>query len=352
MKRLSVIIPGYNTRKEWWVRCVRSVAAALGPEDQVICVDDGSRETVDGAWFEVRAGGPEVKVVRHEKNLGLPSARNTGLEAAAGSQYVTFVDSDDEVREETYERCLRRLEETGADIAVYGLQSYYLDFGWTIRDNPGDVDYGALTPADVAGLVRQRMFYYMCNKVFRRSFLEAHDLWVDVEGVPCEDAIFNVSCVVHGAKWVTVGYCGYQYYRYDGSLLSSYKPTLVQGLRKCNAAWKAYKDATPGAYEALGAYDERSEQEIARAQWMNIWRRRSPYTLRQKWRWLQANYEILLALPSSAFALRLRLLSSFTKQALRMWIRAHLYVQPLRRRHQRRFLESIGAKIEKLERVE
>ena len=40
--RISVIIPGYNTKKEWWQRCVASVQRAIGPDDEIIVVDDGS----------------------------------------------------------------------------------------------------------------------------------------------------------------------------------------------------------------------------------------------------------------------------------------------------------------------
>ena len=40
--RLSVIVPGYNTPKEYWKRCLRSVIQNIGNDDEIICVDDGS----------------------------------------------------------------------------------------------------------------------------------------------------------------------------------------------------------------------------------------------------------------------------------------------------------------------
>ena len=364
MKRLSVIVPGYNTRKEWWVRCVNSLVKALTAEDEIIVVDDGSDVKVDGEWWAVDGGGEavcEIKVERLEKNSGLPTARNRGMDVATG-RFVTFVDSDDEIREGTYDRCIARMEETGADLAVYGIQSFFMDLGLTIRDIPEDKYYGELTPRDVAYLVKRRLFYYMCNKVFRRSFIDAHQMRVDPEGVPCEDAIFNVGCVVNRAKWVTVAFCGYKYYRYDGTIVSSYAPTLVAGQRKCSAAWKAYKDATPGAYEALGTYDERSEHEIARNQWTNIWRRRSPYTLAAKWRWLKANEQTLRFAhwppatnhqlpatnhqpPPTSLLWRLK---EFVRKGIFMFGRAHFYIKPIRKWWQVRCNERRGAKFEKI----
>lgn len=355
MKRLSVIVPGYNTRKEWWGRCVASIRKALTAADEIIVIDDGSVEKVEGGWWSVDGGRSlvdggggrrcEIRVIRLEKNSGLPTARNKGLEVAQG-KYVTFVDSDDEVREETYARCVSRLEETGADLAVYGVQSIFVDFKLTAFDIPEDKYYGALTPKDVAYLVKRRLFYYSWNKVFRRSFIDQHNLWFDAEGVPCEDAIFNVGCVANKAKWVTVAYPGYVYYRYDGSLLSCYKPTLVAGMNKCSAAWKAYKDATPGAYDALGQYDERSEETVAGEQWTNIWRRRSPYGLTDKWRWLTENQGALLGNSNCS---KVCLSVVFLKKAIFMFARAYFYIKPIRKWWQLRCNTKRGAKFEKLE---
>jgi len=341
MKRLSVIVPGYNTPDKWWRRCVKSVLAAIGTDDEVICVDDGSFK-VPHCLREMATIDPRVRIVRHEENKGLPSARNTGLDES-DSKYVTFVDSDDEVREGTFEKCISDLEQFNADVAVYGINSVYVNDGFVVHDIPEDKYYGELTPDDVGYLVKSRLFYYSCNKVFRRQFFKDHNLRFNPEGVPCEDAIFNVGLVVHKAKWVTVAYEGYIYYRYDGSLLSTYKPTYVQGTRACSKAWKDYKDSTPGAYEALGKYglawyDETSEEDIVRGQWTNIWRRKSPYGLKGKWLYAKDNSDVLGSAP----------LFVFIGKAVMMWFRAHCYFRPLRKLHQMRYLKRIGAKVENI----
>lgn len=287
-----------------------------------------------------RSEGCEVHVVRLERNSGLPTARNRGLEVAQG-KYVTFVDSDDEVLPGAFDKCIAKLEEHGADVAVYGIRSVYLADGFQALDLPEDRYYGALTPYDVATLVRKRLFYYSCNKVFRRGFIDEHRMRFNPEGVPQEDAIFNVGLVVNKAKWVTLAVEGYRYYRYDGSIVSRYQPTLVAGTRACTKAWRDYKAATPGAVEemdrlGLGWYDETSEAELERREWMNIWRRNTPYGLLARWRWIRARHGLSKGL------------LMFAKQAVLMTVRCHFYVGPLRRYHQKRFLTRIGAKIEPL----
>ena len=336
MTRLSVVVPGYNTRKEWWVRCIASIDKALTEEDEIIVVDDGSTTPVQRTWFESKI----VTIIRHNKNKGLPTARNTGL-AASDSKYVTFVDSDDEVKEETFEKCVSVLERYNADVAVYGVKSIRQVeklTGTSIPDE--DKYYGELTPSDVGYLVKRRLFYYSWNKVFRKSFLDKHKFRFDPKGVPCEDAIFNVRLVREKAKWVTVAYEGYIYYRYDGSLLSSYKPTYVEGTRACTKAWHDYKANTPGAYEGLekyglGWYDETSEENIVRGQWTNIWRRKSPWTLCEKWQYAKENAPVL-GRPT---------LLVFVKKAIFMWLRAHCYWRPIRVWHEKRFVEHIGGKL-------
>ena len=340
MKRLSVIVPGYNTREAWWHRCVTSILDALGANDEVLCVDDGSRVSPK-CLVELAAKDGRVRVLRHEKNLGLPSARNTGLDAAQG-EFVTFVDSDDEVRPETYSKCLAALEAHNADVAVYGVKGVYANDGFVVHDIPEEKYYGELSPADVGYLVKRRLFYYSCNKVFRKGFLDERAMRFRPEGVPCEDAIFNVALVVNKAKWATVPYEGYIYYRYDGSLLSTYKPTYVEGTRACTKAWRDYKETTPGAREGLekyglGWYDETSDDNIVRGQWTNIWRRKSPYGLRARWRYAKEHADVLG---------RMTLLV-FLKKAFVMWFRGHCYFSPIRRYHQKKYLRRIGAEVER-----
>lgn len=346
-RRLSVIVPGYNTPKEWWVRCVTSIARALTNEDEIIVVDDGSAVPVEREWFDsilhLHLAPTPIHIIRHAKNLGLPSGRNSGLDAAQG-RFVTFVDSDDEILPGAFDQCIAKLEEHTADVAVYGIRSVYLADKFQVLDMPEGGFYGALTPTQVAQLVKKRLFYYSCNKVFRRAFIDEHHMRFNPEGVPQEDAIFNVGLVVNKAKWVGVAVEGYRYYRYDGSIVSRYQPTLIAGTRACTKAWRDYKAMTPGAVEemakyGLGWYDETSEDELTRREWMNIWRRGTPYGARAQYRFAKEHAKVLGSCTPLVFL----------KQAISMFVRRYLYIAPIRRRHQKAFLTRIGARIFPLE---
>jgi len=88
MSRVSVIIPTFN-RKPFLAEALRSVAAQGFPGVECIVVDDGS---TDGT-AEMAADLPGIRLIR-QPNRGVSSARNAGIEAAAG-RWIAFLDSDD-----------------------------------------------------------------------------------------------------------------------------------------------------------------------------------------------------------------------------------------------------------------
>lgn len=86
---ISVIIPAYNARR-FIGDAIRSVLEQPLSVDLIV-VDDGS---TDGTSDEVARLGKEIRVVRCEQNMGLPSALNLGLKHARGS-VMGFLDADD-----------------------------------------------------------------------------------------------------------------------------------------------------------------------------------------------------------------------------------------------------------------
>ena len=322
-KRLSVIIPGYNTCSAWWRRCVDSVRASCDVNDEIICVDDGSVDPVKRAWFD---DDDRIMLFRKE-NGGLSSARNFGMSKANGV-YITFVDSDDEVREGAFNKCIDKMISSRSDICVYGVKTIWVDEGLSNVDFSEDKAYGGLSPQNVLELVRKRLFNYACNKVYRRQFLEDNSLSFDKDGMPCEDVIFNLKCVMECAKWCTVDYVGYIYYRCGLTLLSSYKPSNLKGLRHGSQTWADYKNATHGAKKVLGKFGELGEDDLLRAEWANLWKPGSPLSLLGRYYWLKMHRRAIVG-NGSIWVLMLKSVAfNFTRR--------YFYVRPIRRWNIRR----------------
>lgn len=119
MLRLSVIIPVYNVEK-YLHRCIDSVVSSTYQYLEIILVDDGSKngeaEICDKYSEKYK---DKIKVI-HKKNEGLVQARKTGAIYARGD-YITFVDGDDYIAPDFYEKVIFDLENTRADIHISGL---------------------------------------------------------------------------------------------------------------------------------------------------------------------------------------------------------------------------------------
>lgn len=114
---ISVIVPVYNI-KEYLPRCVASICAQTYQNLEIILVDDGSTDGTDKLCEEL-AGKDERIRVFHKENGGSSSARNLGIENARGS-FLGFVDSDDYIEPDMYEKLMRVLTEHDAQIAQIG----------------------------------------------------------------------------------------------------------------------------------------------------------------------------------------------------------------------------------------
>ncbi|MCL6747661.1 glycosyl transferase family 2 [Prevotella sp. TCVGH] len=115
--QLSIIIPVYLA-EETLQRCVKSILQQTFTNWELILVDDGSPDGCPALCDEYCQQDARIKVV-HQVNGGLSAARNSGLLQAQGS-YVTFVDSDDYVRKDTYQQVMQQLvEKPEIDIIEY-----------------------------------------------------------------------------------------------------------------------------------------------------------------------------------------------------------------------------------------
>ena len=104
---LSVIIPVYNVR--WTIfDCVESVVSQNIDDMEIILVDDGSTDT-SGLLADRLAEIHSCVTCYHKENGGLSDARNYGIEHAKG-EFITFVDSDDQLVENTYQALIDRLK--------------------------------------------------------------------------------------------------------------------------------------------------------------------------------------------------------------------------------------------------
>ncbi|MET9557549.1 bifunctional glycosyltransferase family 2 protein/CDP-glycerol:glycerophosphate glycerophosphotransferase [Streptomyces sp. NPDC006645] len=169
--RLTVVVPIYNV-EDYLDDCLRSLAGQTMADSEIVMVNDGS---TDGSARIARRFADQDARFRlvEQANAGLGAARNTGVRHARG-EFLTFVDSDDVVPDDAYERMLAALDRSGSDFVT----------GNVLRLGPG----GALVQAPMfrkpmaterSGTRITRDWVLLgdriaCNKVFRKSFWDRH----------------------------------------------------------------------------------------------------------------------------------------------------------------------------------
>lgn len=227
----SIIVPMYNVER-YLPECVESISAQTLRDIEIILVDDGSPDRC-GEMAEQYARADERIRVVHRRNGGLGSARNSGLEVARG-EYIGFVDSDDWVEPEMYEKLYEAASHTAAQIVFAGMkvvgngkvvQKYEHPYAGKTLRGPREIFqvrrsfYGA----QAKRIAEDPVPVSACVAGYNRLFIEEHSL--RFRDIRSEDKFFNTeACRIADSVACIAGtpYC----YRKDN------QPSITKSFRR------------------------------------------------------------------------------------------------------------------------
>lgn len=191
--KVSVIVDVHNPG-DTADACLRSVLEQTLPaaEYEVIFVDDGSTDGIAERLDNVAAVRGNVRVM-HLPHSGSPMrGRNVGLAAAQG-EYVFLMDQSDRLERDALRRMYDRAVETDADVLV----------GRLVRDAGPPVSAFQRSRGR-ADILRDRLFALLTpHKLYRRAFLEEHELGFAVPGGHIAEQAFVVRAYLH-AKVIAI----------------------------------------------------------------------------------------------------------------------------------------------------
>ena len=121
MPKVSVIIPVYNTEK-YLRQCLDSIVYQTLKDIEILCVDDGSTDGSLAILQEYADKDDRVKIYKG-KGTGAGGARNVGLDIATG-EYLSFIDSDDFIELDTYEKLYKSAQQNCSDVVVFNMNRY------------------------------------------------------------------------------------------------------------------------------------------------------------------------------------------------------------------------------------
>lgn len=142
MALLSVIVPVYNTEK-YLSKCLDSIIRQTLQDMEIICVDDGSTDSSLSVLEDYARKDPRIHIIRKE-NGGLVSARKAGVDEAQG-KYIGYVDSDDWIEPDMYEKLCGDAARNRADMVTSG---YFFE-GNYITIHYDDVPEGVYGPENM-----------------------------------------------------------------------------------------------------------------------------------------------------------------------------------------------------------
>ena len=207
--KVSVIIPVYNVEK-YIERCLESVIHQTLKEIEIIIINDGSSDRTSKK-IEKFLGDKRVIYIKTE-NKGQSAARNKGLKIAKG-EYVGFVDSDDYIDLDFYEKLYKRIKETNADIAAASIVRHHGTFEkWRVNY---DLNKTTTDKNEMFKLVKYPNQSYVWNKIYKKEFLNSINFEF-MEGVFYEDVLALYYLLLNCKKLTTVTGTNYYYMVNEG----------------------------------------------------------------------------------------------------------------------------------------
>lgn len=211
--KISVIVPAYNVEK-WIKKCLDSILEQTYTNLEVIAIDDGSTDGT-GNIIDMYAQKDNRIIAVHQENAGLVRTREKGISLSSGA-YIGFVDADDYIVCDMYERLLKNAVKYEADISHCGMafcypdgkvENHYATGKLILQDNfngQKDLLEGCFVEPS------------LCNKLYRSEILQESCLNPDI--LNNEDLLRNFVAFKRSKKNVYEDFCGYQYIQRVGSM--------------------------------------------------------------------------------------------------------------------------------------
>ena len=237
MPKVSVIVPVYNTEK-YLKRCTDSLLNQTLQDLEIILVDDGSKEPCALLCDEIAKTDARIKVI-HKTNAGAGYARNTGLEAATG-EYIGFVDSDDYVQPQMYEKFYNAATKYDGDMILSGVcfvggntfskVDGYLPKNYFEEDTVFEGEQIKTLLLGVVGALPHepddsRYGVGVWKSLFRNALIQEKQLqFMSEREVLSEDLLFIVDFVKQTSRAIGIPGTDYCYCRNEDSFSKSYNP--------------------------------------------------------------------------------------------------------------------------------
>ena len=242
---VSIVVPVYNAAP-YLQQCVGSLTAQTLKEIEIILINDGSTDDSLVVCVGLAATDDRIRLI-DKPNGGVSEARNDGLRAATG-EYIGFVDPDDWVDADMYERMLATLTTARADICMCNYVKETKEGTVPVlMKQTGTIEKAAILGDIVANVIAKPSFRSgetdimgsVCRLLVSRELLEKGNIWFDKDVAFMEDLLVCVEAFLKCERIIIDAGAYYHYRVHESSTVMAFKPQFYQRQKQAFAKLQA-----------------------------------------------------------------------------------------------------------------
>lgn len=208
-KKISVIMPVYNAEK-YLTASLTSLQKQTYKNLEIIVVNDASTDASE----KIIQSYSNVIYISCSSNQGAAHARNLALDRATG-EFVGFLDADDVIDEDYFEKLYQSIEHYKTDIAICDIQTVYDKASYRNERVRFGTENGIVS---VHQLLTNGLIASPTNKLFRTSIIKKYPF---VEGIINEDISTVIPSLLAARKISYTSETVYQYFQHSTSVQNS-----------------------------------------------------------------------------------------------------------------------------------
>jgi glycosyltransferase involved in cell wall biosynthesis len=223
---VSVIVPVFNAGK-YLEQCILSILSQSLQEIEVIAVNDGSTDN-SGEILDKIAQHDSRLYVFHCENKGVSAARNFGI-YKTNSAYIGFVDADDWIEPDMYEKMYNAAQENKSEWVICNISIHYASdsVGSRLKIVSGTVQINEKTPNFIENLMQFDYDFANWNKLFSAKLIQGNDIRFNEKMYLWEDLLFNLIYLQYVKKISFLNEDLYHYRVLPSSLTNDSKESMI-----------------------------------------------------------------------------------------------------------------------------
>lgn len=257
---VSVIMPVYNSQ-QYVKAAVNSIVEQTYENIEIICVNDCSTDDSLSVLKELAAEDSRIIVIDSPVNVGAGEARNLAIAQAKG-EYITFVDADDTIEPDLYQRVIDEINKNNPDQVVWGLiEEHFDDSDKLVKTVPIVSPQAFLTEGNdivktVLELEENSLFGYQWNSFYRADIIKENNIKFE-KALFYEDYFFNLEFAKSMKNISVLEYAGYHYFkRVNSSITHRFtKDYFALSYRRIESMYRYCESMgylEPAVYNVLG----------------------------------------------------------------------------------------------------